>query len=227
MTWGGEGGWAEKGRGPRPRASLGSAPSLCQEGRGEEAQAELGEKIPRPRISKSAGISPSIPSAYDLEANTKQMFSPRCSVSAVWVGLCWPVLWASQGLSLPCWWSALGQQGGLAPEGWQTVRWSSRGWGMCLSYLAGWPCCAPGHQQVFRRTSDCLGPGLRLGHCPSLPACSTIRPRPVGGDKLCFLITGAESHAQRSRDLAGSQWGYFWRRSTRGPVWDYPGRAVR
>ena len=76
MTWGGERGWAEKGRGPRARASLGSAPSLCQEGRGEEAQAELGEKIPCPRISKSAGISPSIPSTCNLEANTKQMFSP-------------------------------------------------------------------------------------------------------------------------------------------------------
>lgn len=122
---------------------------------------------------------------------------------AAWVGLRWPVLWASQGLSLPCWWSASGQQGGPAPGDWQTVRWRSRGQGKCLSYLAGCPCCAPGHQQVSRRTSDCLGPGLRLGHCPFVPACSTIRPRPAGGEKLHFLIRGAEGHAQRSTDLGG------------------------
>ena len=123
-------------RGAGPWASLGSAPSLFLEGRGEEAQVELGETSP---ISTSAAISPSIPSTGKLEPKAKQMFSPHGNVSAVWAGLRWLLLWASQVLSLPCWSSASGQQGGPAPGGRQTVGWSSRGLGTCLSYLAGWP----------------------------------------------------------------------------------------
>lgn len=98
--WGG--GLGKERRGAGLRASLSSAPSLCLEGQ---------------LVSTSAGISPSIPSTCKLEPKAKQTFSPRGSVSAVWV----PLLWASQGLSLPCWRSASGQQGGPASGGRQTV----------------------------------------------------------------------------------------------------------